>query len=601
MPTTSVPSIPHLAPTCRGKARATRRGAGLTTLVASVAALSAALPFVPAIPAAMPSTGPFTLTDPAPQAGARFGNDADLVDLNADGHTDLIVGAPGYDNMAFVDTGCILIGTGPLGVAGTPTSWLRLFEPTGTAAVHAQFGYRMVDGDFNGDGAVDLAVSAPGREVDNHPGVDWDQGVVWVLYGPWNFANPQPYSFAVPLVERTFTFGGASTSQRINDPALDLHGDRFGERLARCNVMREPGEDGLGKGHELLVGAPFSSLVNGGIRYRDRGQAYLVIFDPMTGLPAIQDEFIATQTLGGAPIFGQSIYLGFDLASGDLKPHPVGVFDEVAIGCPGAPGKKISGPGTAPFWQGFVPVYHDWSGTGFDHWFVSVNSSSTPTLYSGVHDELFFGFELAIGHAAESRNQNGYDTLFVGAPCVGATQFQGLVYGFPGGSSTGPGTIDPNNPFNFWFNTVTGAPSHMPNRLNRFGAGLELVFRGNNYQGNSALGTLDLALAPSWHDVPPVSPLVLHGEGTSYLVDVTALTTIAADTYFDPSPEQLPRPVAADPDEDQFERMGFGNAALISAPILKPSGNCVGLLIGNPSATDNTLSQAGELHLVLLP
>ena len=594
-------TVPCPAGSGGGESRAARRGAGLTSLLAMLATLAPALPFVPTMPAAAPSTGPFTLTDPAPQADARFGNDADLVDLNGDGQTDLVVGSPGYDYMAVVDTGCIMVGVGPLGVSGTPTSWRRLFEPTGPKAVHAQFGYRVGHGDFDGDGAVDLAVSSPGREVDNHVGVDWDQGVVWVLYGPWNFANPKPYSSAVPLIERTFPFGGASTSQRFNDPALDFHGDRFGERLARCNVMREPGANGLGKGHELLIGAPFSSVVNGVLRYRDRGQAYLVIFDPTSGLPAIQDEFVAAQTLGGPPIFGQSIYFGCDLAAGDLKPDPTGVFDEVAIGCPGSPGKKVNGPFTAPYWQGFVPVYHDWAGTGFDHWLVSVDPSSTASPYTGVHDELFFGFELAIGHAAESRNQNGYDTLFVGAPCVGATQFQGVVYGFPGGSSTGFGTIHPKNPFNFWFNTVTGAPSHMPNRLNRFGAGLELVFRGNSFQGNPALGTLDLAVASCWHDVPPTSPLALHGEGTGYLVDVTSPTTTAADTWFDRSPEQLPRPLAADPDEDQFERMGFGNAALVSAPILKPSGNRVGLLIGNPSATNNALSRAGELHLVLLP
>ncbi|BBB01971.1 hypothetical protein RVR_9622 [Actinacidiphila reveromycinica] len=85
------------------------------------------------------------------EAGDRFGAKVLPVDLNGDGYTDLLVGAPGEDVGTAVDAGMItVLWGGPTGLA-TATA-------VDTGAVPGlQTGRTLAAGDFDGDGTADIA------------------------------------------------------------------------------------------------------------------------------------------------------------------------------------------------------------------------------------------------------------------------------------------------------------------------------------------------------------------------------------------------------------------------------------------------------------
>jgi FG-GAP repeat protein len=103
-----------------------------------------------------------------------FGDSLAAGDFNGDGAADLAIGAPGEDN--FVGVVHVLYGsTGGLTASGNQLWSQDSPGIAGTAEADDFFGDSLAAGDFNGDGAADLAVGAPGE--------DNAVGVVHVLYG----------------------------------------------------------------------------------------------------------------------------------------------------------------------------------------------------------------------------------------------------------------------------------------------------------------------------------------------------------------------------------------------------------------------------------
>lgn len=87
----------------------------------------------------------------AAEAGDAFGSTVVPADLNGDGHTDLVVGAPGEDVGTTVDAGMLTILWGGPGGLSTATA-----VDTG-AALRLGVGAFLAAGDFDGDGSPDLA------------------------------------------------------------------------------------------------------------------------------------------------------------------------------------------------------------------------------------------------------------------------------------------------------------------------------------------------------------------------------------------------------------------------------------------------------------
>jgi hypothetical protein len=159
------------------------------------------------------------LTQGNPEAVDLFGFAVAKGDFNADGFTDLAVGAPSEDVGAAGLAGAVNVFYGS--ADGLPaTSQVRL---QGNPENSDRFGSALDAGLFNDDEVMDLAVGAPGETVGGRP----DAGAVSVFYG---------------------SAGGLpATSQALLQGNPEL-GDRFGAALVAGSLNADQGD--------LAVGAP---------------------------------------------------------------------------------------------------------------------------------------------------------------------------------------------------------------------------------------------------------------------------------------------------------------------------------------------------------
>jgi len=113
----------------------------------------------------------FTLNNPSPQAGSRFGAAASSVgDVNGDGKADILVGAPFQDVGANADQGKAYVFSGSNGAV-----LFALNNPT--AQMGSNFGAAVASGgDVNGDLVPDLLVGAPRQMVN---GINQGQAFVF--------------------------------------------------------------------------------------------------------------------------------------------------------------------------------------------------------------------------------------------------------------------------------------------------------------------------------------------------------------------------------------------------------------------------------------
>ncbi|MFF2504193.1 FG-GAP-like repeat-containing protein [Streptomyces sp. NPDC058067] len=99
------------------------------------------------------------------EAGDFFGAALSSGDLNNDGYSDLVVGAPGEDVGDDTNGGTTVVIWGS---AGGLSSGLSISDPNTSG--HDWFGQSLAVGDFSGDGKNDLAVGSSGKDVWIHKG-----------------------------------------------------------------------------------------------------------------------------------------------------------------------------------------------------------------------------------------------------------------------------------------------------------------------------------------------------------------------------------------------------------------------------------------------
>lgn len=200
---------------------------------------------------------PLNAVFPDAVANDQFGFALAAGDLNADGKTDLIVGAPGNNNGA---GGVFIFGGTTAGLKTTEVQWLDERFNGGLVEAGDRFGTALAVGNFDGSAGIDLAVGAP-SEVKS--GVK--SGVVGVFRG-----------VAGPLGRVSFVASdGGYLHQELGKNWLNQAGDEFGAALSSGNIDSDAVD-------ELLIGAPGENAGNGYVFVAQRGSSSWSLSDAFT-------------------------------------------------------------------------------------------------------------------------------------------------------------------------------------------------------------------------------------------------------------------------------------------------------------------------------
>jgi hypothetical protein len=325
------------------------------------------------------------------QASAGFGAGVGGAgDLNLDGFDDVVIGAPGFDGTAGIDSGAVYVYFGGAG-AFDATADATVLGPNARANMGAAA--RGV-GDVNNDGIDDLAVGVPRYNPGGRP----DQGAAFIYYGASNFnttadavltTNDASVNSGNSLASGDVNGDGIndvivgatgyeSSSSFINEGAavvffggvgtIDTTADailRTGRADATGGASVAVGDfngDGIG---DVLSGAPPSStaITEGGM---------VQIWHGSTG---------SFDTLVDVTFFGTDIAENFGRSVAALPDSNGDGRDEIVVGAPRA--NNSGGLST-----GEVKLYFS-AANGF--------SSSPSLVLEGTETDALFGNSVAIG------------------------------------------------------------------------------------------------------------------------------------------------------------------------------------------------------------
>ena len=231
------------------------------------------------------------------QTGVSFGYSLAAGDLNGDGHADIVVGVPFYEESGpITNQGRVYVYDGAGGCLITTLTY-----PGSARAV--KFGWAVAIGDFDGDGNKDIIVGAP---FDDGPTGTSSEGRVYVYFGP---------SFASYMT--------------LDKPGVGQDDAHFGYAVAAGSTDADAAD-------EIIVGAPDEDV--GG--FANRGKGYH--FKYSSGVAVSTDL---------SPAINQTdMWYGFSVAMGDLMNHGGGQKDPI-FGAPGYNNGIMNEAGRVYWWD----------------------------------------------------------------------------------------------------------------------------------------------------------------------------------------------------------------------------------------------------------
>ncbi len=125
------------------------------------------------------------------ESGDQFGSALTAGDFDNDGFRDLAIGVPGEDHSTFTNNGSVLVAFGSsIGITPTGDVIINQADVPNNEESADHFGEVLAAGDFNGNGAADIAIGTPDEDV----GAVGDAGAVYVLYGGAIFTGGQTWT-----------------------------------------------------------------------------------------------------------------------------------------------------------------------------------------------------------------------------------------------------------------------------------------------------------------------------------------------------------------------------------------------------------------------
>ncbi len=327
---------------------------------------------------------PGSLPNDADQAGAEFGYSvAGAGDVNGDGFSDIIIGAPMYDNGPFSNEGFVFIYHGSAaGLFGNATSILHNANQAG-----AEMGFSVSSaGDINGDGYSDVIMGAPLYTN----GAAVNAGRTFVHLG----------SPAGVVGVASFVFTGTNSLDQFGyavSTAGDVNGDGYGD---------------------VIIGSPFFDDV----AITDEGNAF-VYFGSATGLGISANSTPNDANQSGCN-FGLSVACAGDV-NGDG-------FSDLIIGAPGYDDGANSNEGRSFIYHGNI-VYIGST--------IFQNEITTAQVTLTGDNQTFQSFGCSVSSAGDI-NADGYDDVIIGESDFdnGANTNEGRAFVFYG-SATGLSTV----------------------------------------------------------------------------------------------------------------------------------------------------------------
>ena len=302
------------------------------------------------------------------------------------------------------------------------------------------FAYALATGDFNGDGAADLATGIPydngiaGSETN-------DSGTVIVRYGSPGAGLAT--NLASTVLRRT--------------PASHP-GDNYGYALAACDFNG----DGIA---DLAVGAPYEDYLG----HPDSGTVQ-IHYGSTSGIHTYGDAFYAQSTPGIPGDVEDSDWFGYSLACGDFNGDGfadlvVGIpHENLDIGFSYQEGRVVIIPGSA---------------AGLDPSATRELDQNTDGMAGTAENGDFFGEALAVGDF----NGDGFADLAIGVPNENDTGAIQVVFGGPSGLTSAGNVL--------WTETDIGGLSE---KYDQFG----YTLAAGDFDGD---GFADLAIGVPYEDL----------------------------------------------------------------------------------------------------
>ena len=349
------------------------------------------------------------------KSGSRFGcSVSNAGDVNGDGYSDVIVGAYGYSNGSLFE-GAIYVYLGS--ATGTMTGGL-LFESN---QANAEFGSSVSGaGDLNGDGYSDVIAGAP--KYDNSFS---DQGRSWVFYG-----SAAGTSTSSPTILQSFG-GAAYFGQSVSD-AGDVNGDGYDDVIVGAPVIeRAAVYYGAAAG---LQTSPAWSAVSA--QDGDQTGGSVSTAGDVNG-DGYADVIVGSSnyTNGEAGEGIANVYLGS--ASGLSTSAIWSVEGSVAIASFGS-GVSNAGDVNGDGYSDIIVGAYSYS-SNKGRAFVYLGNSTGVTLTSAwtVEDSVANGIFGASVAAAGDVNGDGFSDFIVGSPDYANGQtFEGAAFLYHGGTTT---------------------------------------------------------------------------------------------------------------------------------------------------------------------
>ncbi len=365
-------------------------------------------------------------------AGAHFGfSAAGAGDVDGDGYDDVIVGAPNYASGQVDEGGAWVYRGSAAGMISTPY-WHKLSDQVG-----ALFGFSVAGaGDTNGDGFAEVIIGAPMMENDID---DADEGMLFVYRGSASGMGTTPY-FSKDADKAGTHFGYSVAS------AGDTNRDGYADIIVGApDYTSTYAAEG---GAWVYLGRP-DRIITSPDWYAYGGQASAHFGFSVAGAGDVNGDGYS-DVIVGAPDYadGQAgeggvwTYYGsvnglFDTAAWHREAGQADAFYGFSVSTAG----DVNGDGYADVVVGACGMTDDVTDEGTARVFLGSLSGLGSAVWFGAGGELnsYYGYSVS---TAGDVNGDGYDEVIIGAPRYGTSTEtppldQGRVLVYYGGGGVG--------------------------------------------------------------------------------------------------------------------------------------------------------------------